>query len=139
MTEPGPIERIPTKVVPYVVTGYAEEVIPAYPDVGPTDEPAQPPRGPRGLVGMAALALAVIMAVLHVIGVVVASGGDFESATVIAWVVIGLSVLAVVGGIVAVILRRGRGWGVAAIALAVIANPVVLLYLLRFVSELQTA
>jgi hypothetical protein len=139
VTEPGPVERIPTKVVPFYVVGYDEETVPSGPDVEPTvgEEPEEPSRVPATLVGVLAFVSAVLMAALHVIGIVVASGSAYEAATVIAYAAIGFSVLAVAGGIAAVILRRGRGWGIAAIVIGVVANPVILLYLLRLVSQLQ--
>jgi hypothetical protein len=140
VTEPGEIEHVAPKVVPYYVTGFDEEYVEPQVDPEPVVEPEQPKRTtgvPRALVGMIALGLAVVMAVLHVVGIVVASGNDYGTATAIAWVAIVISGVAVLGGVAAIILRRGRGWGIAAIVLGVLANPVILLYLLRLVSTLQ--
>ena len=133
MTEPDAIERVPTKVVPYYVVGYDEETIPA----GPETEPVELSRIPTALVGIVALGFAVITAVVQVIAIVTASAHDFEQGTVLAWSAIVLSVFAVAGGVVAIILRRGRRWGVVAIVLGVIGNPFILLVVLSFVRGLE--
>jgi hypothetical protein len=138
VTEPGPLERLPTKVVPYVVTGYAEEEVAQEPPVDELPpEPEERPVRRRGpLLGLIALTLAVLTIVAHVTAVVIASGNDFAPATIVGYVAIGLSAASVLAGAVAVILRLGRPWGVIAIVLGVVANPFVLLVVLRFVGEL---
>ena len=70
--------------------------------------------------------------------IAVATAGDFPTGTYLGYVAIGLSVLAVVVGVTAVIIGHGRVWAVPAIAVAVLANPWVLLTVLRFLSGLQT-
>ena len=42
----------------------------------------------------------------------------------------------VIAGVVAVIGRWGRGWGIAAIAVGILLNPVVLLYGLTWIGAL---
>ena len=137
MTEPGPLERLPTKVVPYVVTGYAEDEVAEEPPIDQPPEPEERPARRRGpLLGLIALSLAVLTVVAHAVAVIVASGNDFEPAAIVAYVAIGLSVASVLAGALAVILRLGRPWGVIAIVLGVIANPFLLLVVLRFVGGL---
>ena len=92
-----------------------------------------PPRSPA--VGAAALGLAAVTAIAHIIAVVVASANDFDLGTTLGYVAIGLSVLAVVLGALAVILDRGRRLGVASVALGLVANPYILLLLLRLVGS----
>lgn len=138
MTNPGPLDRLPTKVVPYVVTGYAEEEQEPVDPEQPAESAAEASRTKTAWVGIVALGLSVCAAVLHVIAVVVASGNDFEPATLLGYGAIGVSALGVIVGIVAVIMGRGRRWGVAAIVLGLIANPLLLLVVLRFASGLVT-
>lgn len=137
MASPGEIEHVPLKVVPMYVEVESPEA--AAPDE--TEPPeirgvASNVRSP--LVGIAALGLAVVTAVVHGVAVGVASGGDPPAGTVLAVIAISLSVLAVVGGLVALIGGFGRRWGAAAIVLAVLANPVVLLTLLGWVQSIAS-
>ena len=90
-----------------------------------------PPRSPA--VGAAALGFAAVTAIAHIIAVVVSSANDFDLGTTLGYIAIGLSVLAVVLGALAVILDRGRRLGVASVALGLVANPYILLLLLRLV------
>jgi hypothetical protein len=137
VTQPGPLERLPTKVVPYVVTGYAEEEVAEEPPVDQPPEPEEAPVRRRGpLLGFIALGLAVLTVAAHAVAVVMASGDDFAPATIAGYVAIALSVASVLAGALAVILRRGRLWGIIAMILGVIANPFLLLVVLRFVGEL---
>lgn len=71
-------------------------------------------------------------------GVTIATNGAFPVATLLAYAAIGLSVLAVVCGLAAIITRRGRFWGVAAILIGLVGNPVLLLSLLTLASALQS-
>ncbi len=122
------------------------KVVPMYIEPRPEDEPAPQPaptprparRAPRALLGIVALAFAVACAALTGAGVTVATNGVFPVATLLAYAAIGFSVLAVIGGLAAMITGRGRFWGVAAILLGLVGNPVLLLSLLRLVSALQS-
>ena len=122
------------------------KVVPMYIEPRPEDEPAPQPaptprparRAPRALLGIVALAFAVVCAALTVAGVTVATSGMFPVATLLAYAAIGFSVVAVVGGLAAMITGRGRFWGVGAILLGLVGNPVLLLSLLRLVSALQS-
>lgn len=132
MESPGQIEHVPLKVVPM----YVEGENPDLPDADETEPPELPgvvARVRTPWVGRIALALAVATAVVHGFAVGVASDGDPTTGTVLAYVAIGLSILAVLGGLVAVIAGFGRRTGAAAVALGVVANPVVLLTLLGWV------
>ena len=88
---------------------------------------------PSPSLGAAALGLAAVTAIVHIIAVVVSSANDFDLGTTLGYVAIGLSVLAVVLGALAVILDRGRRLGVASVALGLVANPYILLLLLQLV------
>lgn len=121
------------KVVPMFIDGEGEgEGEPA------EEESAPPERTGTALLGILALAFAVLTAGALAVGVVMATAGDYRLATVVAYGAIGLSVLAVIGGVLAAILGWGRRWGVVAIIVGVVANPLVMLAALRFVGGLQT-
>ena len=91
-----------------------------------------PPRVlPARLGGVVALGVAALAAVAEVIAIVVGSAGEWPLATGLAWVVIVLTVVALVLGVVAVVRDRGRAWGIAAIVVAVLANPLVQIGVLR--------
>ncbi len=124
----GDIEHVPLKVVPM----YVDEEAPA-----PVDE-VQPPeiqveRKRTAIPGIASLALAVIAAVLQGVAIALATAGDYGTASILAYAAIVGSIVAFVGALVAVIANLGRRTGVAALVLAVLANPVVLLGLLGWV------
>ena len=78
--------------------------------------------------GRAALAAGILTPAAVAVGVAAAQAGAFEPATVAAWAAIGASALAVVGGIVAIAGNWDRGAGIAAVALGILANPLVLLH-----------
>ena len=84
------------------------------------------PRWPGGLAG----GIAILMVLTWAIGLVALTSGLFELGIGLSVSAVLLSGLAVVGGIVAVIGNWGRGWGIAAIAVGVLLNPVVLTYIL---------
>jgi hypothetical protein len=130
VTNPGELEKVPIKVVPIYIEPVLEEYVdPEPPEV--VDEPEQPPAR-SGLVGQIALTVAILTVVAHVVAVATASAGAWATGTAFGYVAIGLSVLAVCGGIVAIILKRGRGVGIAAIVIGVLANPWIVLVVLRF-------
>ena len=117
------------KVVPMFMEGEDEPA---------EEEPAPLERTGTALLGILALAFAVLTAGALAAGVVMATAGDYRLATVVAYGAIGLSVLAVIGGVLAAILGWGRRWGVIAVIVGVVANPLVMLAALRFVGGLQT-
>lgn len=135
MTEPGPIEKAPIKVVPMYIE--PDPVLEA--DAESTAEtievePERQRRTPVALAGWLALAASVLAIVADAAAIVTASGGDYAAGTVLAWVAIVLTVIGFVGGIVAAILGRGRRWGVIAAILAVLANPWIMRMVLEFVA-----
>lgn len=135
MTSPGEVERVPLKVVPIYVTPIEDE------PEAPEEEPEvveEALRVRRPWIGLAAVALTVATIGVHAAAIVVASNGDFPTGTLLGYIAIGLSALAVVVGLVAAVVGRGRAWGIAAAVVAVLANPWVLLIVLRFLSGIQT-
>lgn len=128
---PGSVEHVPLKVVPMYIEAVSDDG---------TGEPGEPPeiqtvgqrvRGP--LVGIGALGLAVAGGVVHGVAVAVGTGGDGAGATILAIVAIVLTAAAFLAGLVAVVFGFGRRAGVVAMVLALVANPVVLLTVLRWV------
>ena len=136
MTTPGPVERVPLKVVPYYVQPDPDEPgdEPEY-EVHP-DEPAA--RRRTILVGIGAAVLAAAVIALTSTGVVVGAGGDLVASTALAYAAIVVSLVAVVVSLVAIVGGFGRRWGVAALLVAVLANPLVLLTVLDAAERLQT-
>ena len=90
------------------------------------------PAGSRALPGLLAVVAAALFAVMHGAAVAAASAGDFATATVLAWTVIVGTIATLLLGAASVVLGRGRRWGVLAIALSVVANPLVLTRVLGF-------
>ena len=133
VADPGEVERVPLKVVPIFI----DEPVVSEPIETP-DAPPPAPRPKTALLGATALAAAVIAGVLQGVAIAVATGGDYLAATVLGYVSIGLAVVAVVGGVVAIILDRGRRLGIAGVVLGVLANPFVLLTLFQLVGTLTT-
>jgi hypothetical protein len=134
----GEVERVPLKVVPIFVQPIEDE--PEPPET-PDDEFVAEEHGRarrRPYVGIAAVLLALGTVGVHIAAVVVASGGDFPGGELLGYVAIGISALAAVVGLLAAIVGWGRAWGITAIVIAVLANPWVLLMVLRFLSGLQT-
>lgn len=77
---------------------------------------------------MAALGLAVLGLIVEVIAIAIAAPASatetsWAVASVLAWVANGLTLAAVVTGIVAVVARFGRWWGAPAIVVGLLANP----------------
>lgn len=132
MSSPGPVEHVPLKVVPMYVDGEHPES-----DGPPEGEPPEiqgvvtAVRTP--LVGIISIAVAVIAAIVHGVAIGVGSSGDLPMATVLAYIAIALSMLAVIGGLVGLVAGFGRRTGAIAVAVGILANPVVLLAVLRWV------
>ncbi|WP_394771663.1 hypothetical protein [Lacisediminihabitans sp.] len=81
--------------------------------------------------GLAAFALVVLLIAVEAVAVSIGSTGQWTTATVLAWTVIALTIVSFLGGLAAVVLRRGRRWGAVAAILSVVANPLVLVWLFR--------
>ena len=138
----GEVERVPLKVVPIFVQPIEDEPEPVEErgedaDAVPSAEAA--PRRRTRVVGIAAALLALGTIGVHIAAVVVSSAGDFGTGAQLGWIAIGLSALAVVVGVIAAVIGSGRAWGIAAALVAVLANPYVLLTVLRLLSGAQTA
>lgn len=78
--------------------------------------------------GRAALAVGILTPLAVATGVLAAQLGEFGLATVAAWAAIGASILAVLGGIAATVGNWDRGAGIGAVAVGLLANPLVLLH-----------
>jgi hypothetical protein len=91
-----------------------------------TEPPIAPPR-PAPLGGIA-LTAAIVMLVTVAVSLAIDAPGRYLAATVLALSADVLSLAAIVVGIIAVIRARGRAAGVAALVIAVLGNPLVLLY-----------
>ena len=81
-------------------------------------------------LGALALTAAVVFAVMHGVAVATAADGGYAAATALAWAVIVGTVASLLLGAAAVVQRRGRRWGAIAIAVSLLANPLVLVWLL---------
>jgi hypothetical protein len=81
--------------------------------------------------GLASLALTVVLVAVDTAAVSIGSTGQWTAATVLAWSVISLTIVSFLGGLAAVVLRRGRRWGAAGMVVSVAANPLVLVWLFR--------
>jgi len=96
---------------------------------GPAPDPA-PERRERkpAPLGRIALLLSVVMVALVVVAIQVDAPGHYLAATVLAYAAITVSAAAVVLGLVAAIRGRQRGVAIAALVIAVLGDPLVLLY-----------
>ena len=95
---------------------------------------------PRALrwPGRAALVAGILTVVGLVAGMLAVTLDQFGVATIAAWAAIGLSAVAVIGGIVAAIGNWDRGAAIAAIIVGALANPLVLLWGLNAVNPVVT-
>ena len=84
----------------------------------------------RRLLGPLAVLVAAVSAFVTAAAVSVAAGGDFSTGTALSWSAIVGTAIAFVIGAAAVVLARGRRWGVVAMVVALLANPLVLRLLL---------
>ncbi len=87
------------------------------------------PRRTVWRMGAASFALAAVLVAAEGVAIALASDRQWAIATVIAWSVIVLTVVSFFAGLAAVILKRGRRWGIAALVLSVVGNPLVLVWL----------
>ena len=109
----------------------------------PTSQPAQPEqisglepgmtivrrvRGPRRWPGILSGVLALAMLASTALGIQLASRNELTLSTSCAYAAIAFSVAALVLGLIAIAKRWGRGAGIAGAVVAVLGNPLVLLY-----------
>lgn len=87
-------------------------------------------------LGVVAFTAAIATVAVVAIGVFTAESGQYAAATSLAYFAIAVSVVAVGGGLFALFLGRGRGWGVAGILIGGLASPLVLTRLLAIASGL---
>ncbi len=89
-------------------------------------------RGPRRWPGFLACVLAVAMLVATGSSITLSAELRYALATDLAYVAIALSVAAAVVGLVSIFGRWGRPAGIAGLIVAVLGNPLVLLYGLNY-------
>lgn len=92
---------------------------------GRRSAPKDRPR-PGTALGVIAVLVAIGTVVIVWIGINSAISGKFQLGTTLAYFAVGASIAAVLAGISAIVLDRGRGWGAVAIAIGLAANPLVL-------------
>jgi len=135
VTNQGDIERIATKVVPYYVVGIVDEgqEVPTEqrePEGVPEEKPARRRRRPTW-VGFIAAALGVATVVLFFTAMLVATEGDLPTGTMLSYVTIIVSISAAVTAVISLIFGLQRRWAAFGLALAIMANPIVLLTVFR--------
>jgi hypothetical protein len=85
-------------------------------------------RGPRRWPGIVSGVLALLMLASTALGIQLASRHQLQFASYAAYSAIAFSVAAFVFGLIAIVKRWGRGAGIAGAVVAVLGNPLVLLY-----------
>jgi hypothetical protein len=83
-------------------------------------------------LGYIAFGIAVLLVLAEGVAVYLASSGQPAAATIIGQVLVVLTALPLALGLVAVLRGRNREWGLAAMVLAVVANPFILINVLGF-------
>ena len=97
------------------------------------DVAVRPPRS--GRLGVVTFVLAIVLLALDGLALGLLAGDAVGPAAVLALVTLLASIVVGVVGLMAVVMRRGRWWGVAAVVLSSLSNPFVLVWLIgRFVS-----
>jgi len=93
----------------------------------------RPPRSRR--LGVVTFVLAIVLLALDGLALGLLAADAVSPAAVLALVTLLASIVVGVVGLMAVVMRRGRWWGVAAVILSSLSNPFVLVWLIgRFVS-----
>ena len=85
-------------------------------------------RGPRRWPGILSGVLALLMLAATAAGIQLAAHNQLALSTDAAYAAIGFSVAALILGVIAITKRWGRGAGIAGAIVAVLGNPLVLLY-----------
>lgn len=134
MTNQGDIERVATKVVPYYVVGIVDEgpEVPTEqrePEDVPDEKPAR--RRRPTWVGFIAAALGVATVVLFFTAMLVATEGDLPAGTMLSYATIIVSISAAVAAVISLVFGLQRRWAAFGLALAIMANPIVLLTIFR--------
>jgi hypothetical protein len=102
----------------------------------PRRRKADPPKR-RTDVGILATCLGILTGVLTGVGIGAAMSDKYALATNLAYAATALSVLAVLGGVMAIFTGRGRGWGLLAIVLGILASPPLLTDILNWAGGLS--
>jgi hypothetical protein len=89
-------------------------------------------RGGVARLGRIALIVAVVALIIEIVAIAVGSARQWQLATVLADIVIGLTILVFIAGVIAAVLDRGRRAGIATAILAVLVNPLVQIAVLKF-------
>jgi hypothetical protein len=85
-------------------------------------------RGPRRWPGILSGVLALLMLASTAIGIQLAAHNQLTLSTYAAYAAIALSIAALIFGLIAIAKHWGRGAGIAGAVVAVLGNPLVLLY-----------
>lgn len=88
-------------------------------------------------LGMASLVLAISGVGLEVLAIAIGGGGAWGAATALAWFVIALFVISIAIGLAAILTGNGRRWGIVAVTLSLLANPLVLVWLFSLLRGLS--
>ena len=87
----------------------------------------------RTKLGLTAFVLALVAVLIEVWAMAVGNAQYYFGATVLAWLVIALSAFTFLTALIALVLKRNRGFAVAAMIVSVLANPLVLVAVFEFV------
>ena len=85
-------------------------------------------RGPRRWPGILSGVLALLMLAATAAGIQLAAHNQLQLSTDAAYAAIGFSLAALIFGVIAITKHWGRGAGIAGAIVAVLGNPLVLLY-----------
>jgi hypothetical protein len=138
VSNPGDVERVATKVVPYYVVGVVD-------DSSDTPKEGSPPpeqqdtrddnvvrRARPTWIGFIAAALGVATLALLIVAMAVATAGNFSAGTWIGYITVVVSISAAVIAGISLIFGYRRRWAAGGLALAILANPLVLVTVFRF-------
>lgn len=85
-------------------------------------------RGPRRWPGILSGVLALLMLAATAVGIQLAAHNELALSTYSAYAALAFSAAALIFGVIAIVKRWGRGAGIAGVVVAVLGNPLVLLY-----------
>ena len=88
-------------------------------------------------LGMASLVLAISAVVLEVIAIAIGSGGAWGAATALAWLIVALFAISIALGLAAILSGNGRRWGIGAVIVSLLTNPLVLVWLFSLLRGLS--
>lgn len=135
MTNPGDIERVGTKVVPYYVVGVVDdepEISTEAPEPDNVESEKVVRRARPTWIGFIAAALGVATFVLFIVAMLVTTGGNFPTGTILGYVTVGVSISAAITAVISLVFGYQRRWAAFGLAMAILANPIVLVTVFRF-------